>query len=233
MGWAGTAIVCSIGSGGILTSRALGQVLTNPETVSASDLNFVQISDTHIGFDKPANTNVIATFQQAISQINGLSAAPEFLLHTGDISHLAHADQFDTVEQMLKSAKGGKVFYVPGEHDILGDNGAQYLSRFGKGTQGNGWYSFDQKGIHYAHCRFCPHSSLGSLREVGLGYFRWSPSTGPPKAVWLNNRSERPHPPNGSENRRQHDVPHGALHCFSPARTRNCSKGRPDDGSGR
>jgi Icc protein len=148
MGWAGTAVVCSI-SGGILTSRALGDVLANPASIAGATLNFVQISDTHIGFNKPANTNVTGTFQEAINRINAMSNTPEFILHTGDLSHLAEADEFDTVEQMLKTAKSGKVFYVPGEHDILNDNGAQYLQRFGKDTQGNGWYSFDQKGVHF------------------------------------------------------------------------------------
>jgi Icc protein len=148
MGWAGTAVVCSV-AGGILTSRALGDVLANPGSIAGAELNFVQISDTHIGFNKPANTNVIGTFQEAITRINALSKAPEFMLHTGDLSHLAQADEFDTVEQMLKTTKTSQVFYVPGEHDILSDNGAQYLQRFGKGTQGDGWYSFDQKGVHF------------------------------------------------------------------------------------
>src|SRR5271154_1505981 len=148
MGWAGTAVVCSI-SGGILTSRALGDVLANPEAIAGATLNFVQISDSHIGFNKAANMNVVGTFQEAINRINALPKSPEFILHTGDLSHLAQADEFDTVEQVLKDAKASKVFYVPGEHDILGDNGEQYLQRFGKGTLGNGWYSFDQKGVHF------------------------------------------------------------------------------------
>jgi 3',5'-cyclic-AMP phosphodiesterase len=148
MGWAGTAVVCSM-AGGILTSRALGDVLANPAAIAGATLNFVQISDSHIGFNKAANTNVIGTFQEAINRINALPQAPEFMLHTGDLSHLAQADEFDTVEQMLKTTKASQVFYVPGEHDILGDNGEQYLQRFGKGTLGNGWYSFDQKGVHF------------------------------------------------------------------------------------
>ena len=148
MGWAGTAVVCSI-SGGLLTSRALADALANPGAMAAAELNFVQISDTHIGFKKPANTDVIGTFQEAIKRINGLTKAPEFMLHTGDLSHLSQADEFDTVEQMLKTSKASNVFYVPGEHDILSDNGALYLERFGKGTQGHGWYSFDQKGVHF------------------------------------------------------------------------------------
>lgn len=148
MGWAGTAVVCSI-SGGILTSRALGDAIANPASIAGASLNFVQISDTHIGFKKPANTDVIGTLQEALRRINGLAQAPEFMLHTGDLTHLAQADEFDTVEQMLKTSKASQVFYVPGEHDILNDNGAQYLDRFGKGTQGQGWYSFDQKGVHF------------------------------------------------------------------------------------
>jgi len=148
MGWAGTAVVCSI-SGGVLTSRALGDVLSSPGVIAGAELNFVQISDTHIGFKKPANTDVIGTFQEAIKRINALSKAPEFILHTGDLTHLSQADEFDAVEQVLKTSKASKVFYVPGEHDILSDDGAQYLDRFGKGTQGHGWYSFDQKGVHF------------------------------------------------------------------------------------
>ncbi len=148
--WAGRARrwFASI-SGGVLTSRALGDALSSPGVIAGAELNFVQISDTHIGFKKPANTDVIGTFQEAIKRINALSKTPEFILHTGDLTHLSQADEFDTVEQVLKMSKASKVFYVPGEHDILSDDGAQYLERFGKGTQGHGWYSFDQKGVHF------------------------------------------------------------------------------------
>jgi 3',5'-cyclic AMP phosphodiesterase CpdA len=172
MGWAGTAVVCSISSG-ILTSRALGDALSNPGAIAGAELNFVQISDTHIGFNKPANTNVIATFQEAINRINGLSKAPAFLLHTGDLSHLAQADEFDTVEQMLTTAKAGKVFYVPGEHDILSDDGAGYLARFGKGTQGHGWYSFDQKGVHFVGLVNVFGKSEQSLGILGPEQLDW------------------------------------------------------------
>ena len=148
MGWAGTGMVWSI-TGGVFTSRALGDAPDNTALASAAEFNFVQISDSHIGFNKAANKDVTATFQEAIKRINALPKAPEFILHTGDLTHLAQADEFDTVEQALKTAKTTQVFYVPGEHDILNDDGAQYLQRFGKGTQGHGWYSFDQKGVHF------------------------------------------------------------------------------------
>jgi len=162
MGWAGTAVVCSI-SGGILTSRALGDALANPGSIAAAELNFVQVSDSHIGFKKAANTDVTGTFQEAINRINALPKAPEFMLHTGDLTHLCQADEFDTVEQILKSAKASKVFYVPGEHDFS-DDGAQYLERFGKGTLGHGWYSFDQKGVHFVGL-----VNVFGKSELGLG----------------------------------------------------------------
>jgi len=173
MGWAGTAVVCSI-SGGILTSRALGDALANPALVAAAELNFVQISDSHIGFNKAANKDVIGTFQEAVRRINGLPKAPEFLLHTGDLTHLSQADEFDTVEQVLKSSKASKVFYVPGEHDVMSDNGAQYLARFGKGTLGDGWYSFDQKGVH-----FIGLVNVMGKTELGMG------NLGQPQLDWL------------------------------------------------
>src|SRR5476649_651749 len=172
MGWAGTAVVCSI-SGGILTSRALGDVLSNPGAIAGATLNFVQISDSHIGFNKAANMNVVGTFQEAINRINALPQAPEFMLHTGDLSHLAEADGFDTVEQMLKTTKASQVFYVPGEHDILSDNGALYLQRFGKGTLGNGWYSFDQKGVHFIGLVNVFGKSEQSLGVLGQDQLDW------------------------------------------------------------
>jgi 3',5'-cyclic AMP phosphodiesterase CpdA len=174
MGWAGTALVCSV-SGGILTSRTLADATANPGALAAAELTFVQISDSHIGFNKAANTNVIGTFQEAIRRINALPKAPELLLHTGDLTHLSQADEFDTVEQLLKGTKAGNVFYVPGEHDVMSDNGAQYISRFGKGTQGSGWYSFDQKGVHFiglVNVMGKTELGMGNLGQEQLGWLQ-------------------------------------------------------------
>jgi len=174
MGWAGTAVVCSV-SGGILRSRALADALADPGAIAAAELNFVQISDSHIGFNKAANKNVIGTFQEAVRRINALPKAPEFLLHTGDLTHLSQPDEFDTVEQVLKSSNASKVFYVPGEHDVMSDNGEQYLARFGKGTLGQGWYSFDQKGVHFVglvNVIGKTELSLGNLGEDQLDWLQ-------------------------------------------------------------
>jgi len=142
MAWAGTGTVWTI-AGGVPTSRLLGA------DGGTDDFTFVQISDSHIGFNKPANADVLGTLQAAVTKINGLSEAPEFLIHTGDLTHLAKAEEFDGMDQVLKSARVKQKFYVPGEHDTSVDDGKEYLARYGKGTRGNGWYSFDHKGVHF------------------------------------------------------------------------------------
>jgi 3',5'-cyclic AMP phosphodiesterase CpdA len=172
MGWAGTALVCSV-SGGILTSRSLADAVASAGALATAELNFVQISDSHIGFNKAANTNVIGTFQEAVRQINALPKAPEFLLHTGDLTHLSQPDEFDTVEQVLKGSSAGKVFYVPGEHDVMSDNGAEYLNRFGKGTMGSGWYSFDQKGVHFIGLVNVIGKTELSMGNLGADQLAW------------------------------------------------------------
>ena len=122
MAWAGTGLVWTF-AGGIPTSQAFGSSSSAHTTKKGTDFSFVQISDSHMGFNKPANPDVIATLKAAIDKINGFPTPPDFLLHTGDISHLSKPEQFDTVDQVLKSASAKDVFYVPGEHDVLDDNG--------------------------------------------------------------------------------------------------------------
>jgi 3',5'-cyclic-AMP phosphodiesterase len=143
MAWAGTGLVWTF-AGGVPVSRAFGQPMHGAKQ---SDFTFVQISDSHIGFNKPANTDVTATLQAALDKIDGLPHAPDFLIHTGDLTHSSKPAEFDTLNQTLGAKR--QVFYVPGEHDTSVDDGKMYLDRFGKSTQGNGWYSFDQHGVHF------------------------------------------------------------------------------------
>jgi len=160
MAWVGTGLAWSV-CGGVLSSRALGG---QAEQRSKADFTFAQISDSHIGFAKEPNKDVTATLQRAIDRINALPARPDFLIHTGDLTHLAKPEEFDTCAQVLKSAKTGEVFYVPGEHDIFTDDGKLYLDRYGKGTQGLGWRSFDHKGV-----RFIGLVNVANLKPGGLG----------------------------------------------------------------
>jgi 3',5'-cyclic-AMP phosphodiesterase len=173
MAWAGTGATCVL-NGGVLTSYALGHGDKHGVQIPKGELAFVQISDSNMGFDKPANPDVVATFQAAIDKINALPVAPEFILHTGDVSHLAKAAQFDNVQQILKSARASDVFCVPGEHDLVGDDGAQFRERFGKSTLGAGWYSFDKKGVHFVGL-----VNVADLKAGGLG------SPGSEQLAWL------------------------------------------------
>jgi 3',5'-cyclic-AMP phosphodiesterase len=172
MAWAGTGALFVM-NGGILRSYSLSDPSTLPGAASAGELSFIQISDSHMGFDKAANPDVVGTLQVAIERINAAPRRPEFLLHTGDISHLSKPSEFDTVEQMLKSANASQVFYVPGEHDVLGDDGKQYLERYGKGTKGGGWYSFDHKGVHFIGLVNVLNLKAGGLGTLGSEQLEW------------------------------------------------------------
>ena len=173
MAWAGTGVLWTLGSG-VLSSRVLGQVTGGAApALPAGELHFVQISDSHIGFSKPANPDVAATFRETVARINALPHAPEFILHTGDLTHLAEAAEFDTLEQLLKDCRTKQVFYVPGEHDILNDNGARYRERFGRGALGTGWHSYDHKGVHFIGLVNVAGLAEGGLGVLGLAQLDW------------------------------------------------------------
>jgi len=172
MAWAGTGAFC-IMQGGVLKSYSLSQMSQMGGKAPAGELSFAQISDSHMGFNKAANPDVVGTMKAAIDKINGLSTKPEFLLHTGDISHLSKPEEFDTVDQILKSAVAKDVFFVPGEHDMLNDDGKQYLERYGKGSKGAGWYSFDKKGVHFIGLVNVLNLKAGGLGTLGTEQLEW------------------------------------------------------------
>jgi len=171
MAWAGTGAFCVL-QGGVLKSFALGQLHHHHGDSLKGELSFVQISDSHIGFNKPANPDVIGTLQAAIAKINALPTPPAFILHTGDLSHLSKPEEFDALDQNLKTLKT-RVFYVPGEHDVLNDDGKQYRERFGKGSLGEGWYSFDQKGVHFIGLVNVVNLKAGGLGNLGHEQLEW------------------------------------------------------------
>jgi 3',5'-cyclic-AMP phosphodiesterase len=172
MAWAGTGTFCVI-KGGVLNSYAFSRIGEVDPADMQGELSFAQISDSHMGFNKPANTDVVGTLKAAVEKINALKVQPEFLLHTGDISHLAKAEEFDTVDQILKSAVAKQVFFVPGEHDAVGDDGKQYLERYGKDTKGQGWYSFDKKGVHFVGLVNVLNLKAGGLGTLGDEQLGW------------------------------------------------------------
>lgn len=145
MAWAGAGVVWAA-KDGILRSQAFG---ADPASMAGADFTFAQVSDSHIGFNKGVYGDVVGTFRLAVSRINALPTPPALVLHTGDLTHLSKPNEFDTVAQVMKSAKSERTFYVPGEHDYFVDNGRQFRERFGRGTLGSGWQSFDYKGVHF------------------------------------------------------------------------------------
>jgi len=173
MAWAGTGMAWMAGSG-ILRSAPLPRLGRAADArLATGDFVFAQISDSHIGFAKDANKDVVSTLQAALSRIQALPVAPDFLIHTGDLTHLSKPEEFDTLQQVLISAKVGQVFYVPGEHDVLADDGRQYLERYGKGTKGQGWFSFDHKGVHFVGLVNVVNLKAGGLGNLGAEQLAW------------------------------------------------------------
>ena len=167
MAWVGTGVVWAM-AGGVPRSLRI-------EEAGAADLaglSFVQISDSHIGFNKDANTDVPGTLKAAIARIRSLPQAPSFLLHTGDISHLSKPEEFDLADQLIGEARL-QAFYVPGEHDMLVDQGASYRERYGRGSQGAGWYSFDQAGVHFVGLVNVVDLKAGGMGRLGDEQLEW------------------------------------------------------------
>lgn len=171
MAWAGTGTLCVV-NGGVLKSFSLSGLAELDHAALKGELHFAQISDSHMGFNKPANTDVTGTLKAAVEKIKALQLAPEFLLHTGDISHLSKPEEFDAVDQILKDT-GREVFYVPGEHDVLNDDGAQFRERYGKGSQGAGWRSFDKNGVHFIGLVNVMNLKAGGLGTLGSDQLEW------------------------------------------------------------
>jgi plastocyanin len=173
MAWVGTGAMWTLTSG-VLKGMPIEQAARGAMGHGAGmdGLRFVQISDSHIGFDKPANTDVTATLRAAVAKIKAAPEQPSFVLHTGDLTHLSKLSEFDTLQQVLAELSL-PVFYVPGEHDVLEDDGKSYLQRFGKGTQGAGWYSFDQGGVHFIGLVNVVNLKAGGLGTLGADQLEW------------------------------------------------------------
>ncbi len=127
---------------------------------------FLQISDTHIGFNKDANPDVNGTLTKAIAAVNALPAAPALTIHTGDITHLSKPQEFDTAAQLLSGLKTTELHTTPGEHDVTDGGGVEYFNRFGQASRGKGYYSFDHQGVH-----FVALVNVMAFKPNGLGGF--------------------------------------------------------------
>jgi 3',5'-cyclic AMP phosphodiesterase CpdA len=169
MAWVGTGLAWTA-TGGILGCR---QVAGSAESQPKGDFTFVQISDSHIGFKKQPNQDVAGTLKETIDKINALPNKPDLLIHTGDLTHLAKPEEFDTVAEILKGAKVSQTLYVPGEHDVFTDEGKLYRERFGKDTKGTGWHSYDHKGMHFIGLVNVADLKPGGLGLLGKEQLEW------------------------------------------------------------
>jgi 3',5'-cyclic-AMP phosphodiesterase len=169
MGWAGGGVLWTL-AGGVPAAIGLDAATAAPRTAAFS---FVQVSDSHIGFSKPANPDARATFREAVARVAALPDKPAFILHTGDVSQLSKDEEFDDADQIIGEA-GLPVFHVPGEHDMLDDgNGKAFLNRYGKGTKGDGWYSFDHGGVHFVALVNVANLKAGGLGSLGADQIAW------------------------------------------------------------
>ena len=168
MTWAGTGVLWTI-SGGV--PRSLG-IIDEAMAQDAGSLTFLQISDSHVGFDKPANPNAAGTYEEAINRIKALPIKPSFMIHTGDITHLSKPSEFDDADRIVSQARLD-VHYVPGEHDVIDQEAKLYRERYGRGTKGAGWYSFDANGVHFIGLVNVVDLKAGGLGNLGNEQLEW------------------------------------------------------------
>jgi 3',5'-cyclic AMP phosphodiesterase CpdA len=169
--WAGTGVLWTV-AGGVPASKLIGSALAAPEA-SSTGFSFIQISDSHVGFSKPANPDALGTLKESIDKIAAMPAKPAFLIHTGDITHLSKPKEFDDAQQVIGTLKMDG-HYVPGEHDYIDeDRGKAYLDRYGKDTKGAGWYSFDQAGVHFIGLVNVVDLKAGGLGNLGAEQLAW------------------------------------------------------------
>ncbi len=169
MTWAGTGVLWTM-SGGVPAS--LG-IIDEALAAEQKGFTFLQISDSHMGFDKPANPNAKGTLEEAIERVKALPAKPAFMIHTGDITHLSKPSQFDDAERIISEARLD-VHYVPGEHDLVDpEAGKLYRERYGRGSKGAGWYSFDANGVHFIGLVNVVDLKAGGLGNLGAEQLEW------------------------------------------------------------
>ena len=172
--WTGSAVVWSVAGG---VPHALGATGPSgagmPSAGAKNALTFVQISDTHIGFNKPANPDVAASLRRAIADINALPQKPAFVVHTGDVSHLSKPDEFGAARELLQELDVDRVHTVPGEHDTIDDGVSGYLKFFDHDGNGKSWYSFDQGGVHFVGLNNVLNFKAGTLAALGDEQLDW------------------------------------------------------------
>lgn len=170
MAWAGTGALWAL-SGGVASSTIIDRAIA--ATTPPSPFTFLQVSDSHIGFDKAANPDTRATLREALAKVKSLPVAPAFIIHTGDVTQVSRDNEFDDADQILKET-GIQTFFVPGEHDMVDEGGGKaFLDRFGKGSKGTGWFSFDHQGVHFVGLVNVADLKPGGMGNLGAAQLTW------------------------------------------------------------
>ncbi len=169
-GGAGTLFVLA---GGVLTPVELASAAGARRAAPRGKPLFVQISDTHIGFNKDANPDVGGTLSRSIDLINALPEQPALVIHTGDITHLSRPAEFDLAQQLLGRLRSSELHTVPGEHDTTDPAVSEYFSRFGRNSQNRGYYSFDHAGVHFVALVNVLEFKPGGLGTLGAEQLAW------------------------------------------------------------
>ena len=160
-------------SGGVLTSFDLARAAEPGAAARIGKPLFVQISDSHIGFNKEANPDVAGTLTQSVALVNALAEPPALVLHTGDITHLSRASEFDQAAQLLSDLRVAEVHTVPGEHDVTDGAGTEYFARYGAPSKNRGYYSFDHAGVHFVALNNVMQFKPGGLASLGEDQLAW------------------------------------------------------------
>jgi 3',5'-cyclic AMP phosphodiesterase CpdA len=170
-GGAGTLFTLA---GGVLTPIDLALAVTDRKKTAAAGVPlFVQISDTHIGFNKDANPDVAGTLKQTIELVNAMPARPALILHTGDITHLSRPEEFDSASQLLSQLRVTELHTTPGEHDVADATVTEYFNRYGKASDRRGYYSFDHQGVHFVSLINVLNFKANGLGALGQPQLEW------------------------------------------------------------
>ena len=166
MAWAGTGALWAL-NGGVAHGALLDKAAPTP------GFSFLQLSDSHVGFAKPANPDARATLREAVAKVIAMPVKPDFIIHTGDITQLSRDSEFDDADQILRET-GIRTFFVPGEHDMLDEGaGKSFLARYGKGSLGAGWFSFDHGGAHFIGLVNVANLKPGGMGSLGAEQLAW------------------------------------------------------------
>ena len=170
-GGAGTLFTLSAG---ILTPVDLAFAKAGDRTATKAGIPlFLQISDTHIGFNKEANPDVAGTLTRTIALVNAMPQKPDLVIHTGDITHLSKASEFDTAAQLMSQLGVTELHTTPGEHDVADATVTEYFNRYGKASDNRGYYSFDHHGVHFVSLINVMNFKPNGLGNLGQEQLEW------------------------------------------------------------